>query len=108
MARSGRRQLLAQWPSEDREHAGDWRVERIDDDDGSCEVEIFSGPDAREQAIRYAASVRLGLRADRRQSRSRASSSARFCVSAKLKKSSASRSSVLARIIAATQAARAI
>jgi hypothetical protein len=38
---------------EDRENAGDWRVEWIDDD-GSIEVAIFSGPRARERAIRYA------------------------------------------------------
>jgi len=38
---------------EDRETPGDWRVER-EDDDGSIEVAIFSGPNARERAIRYA------------------------------------------------------
>jgi hypothetical protein len=38
---------------EDRENKGDWRVEWIDDD-GGCEVEIFTGPNAREQARRYA------------------------------------------------------
>ena len=33
---------------EDREHAGDWRVEFVDDD-GGCEVAIFAGPNARER-----------------------------------------------------------
>jgi hypothetical protein len=37
----------------DRERAGDWRVEKLDDDGGS-EVAIFSGGDARQRAIRYA------------------------------------------------------
>jgi hypothetical protein len=34
---------------EDREHAGDWRVEWFDDG-GGCEVETFTGPNARERA----------------------------------------------------------
>ena len=38
---------------EDRQWPGDWRVERIDDD-GGIEVVIFSGPNARERALRYA------------------------------------------------------
>jgi hypothetical protein len=38
---------------EDRAHAGDWRVEWFDDD-GGCEVEIFTGPNAGERARRYA------------------------------------------------------
>jgi hypothetical protein len=38
---------------EDREHAGDWRVEFVDDD-GGCEVAIFAGPNAKKRAIRYA------------------------------------------------------
>jgi hypothetical protein len=38
---------------EDRATPGDWRVEWFDDD-GRCELEIFSGPDARRQALRYA------------------------------------------------------
>jgi hypothetical protein len=38
---------------EDREWPGDWRVEWIDDD-GSIEVAVFSGPNARERALRYA------------------------------------------------------
>jgi hypothetical protein len=38
---------------EDREYAGDWRVEWVADD-GGVEVAIFSGPTARERAIRYA------------------------------------------------------
>jgi hypothetical protein len=32
---------------------GDWRVEKMDDE-GSCEVAIFSGPGAYERAVRYA------------------------------------------------------
>lgn len=38
---------------EDRKTPGDWRVELIDDD-GGIEVAIFSGPNARDRAIRYA------------------------------------------------------
>jgi hypothetical protein len=38
---------------EDRETPGRWRVERFDDD-GRCEMEIFAGPTARRQALRYA------------------------------------------------------
>jgi len=38
---------------EDRITPGDWRVEWFDDD-GGCEVAIFSGPNARERAILYA------------------------------------------------------
>jgi hypothetical protein len=38
---------------EDRQCPGDWRVEWTDND-GGCEVAIFSGPNARERAIRYA------------------------------------------------------
>jgi hypothetical protein len=38
---------------EDREAAGDWRVERIDDDGGG-EVAIFAGPNAPDRAIRCA------------------------------------------------------
>jgi len=38
---------------EDREITGQWRVEWIDDD-GRTELEIFTGPDARRQALRYA------------------------------------------------------
>jgi hypothetical protein len=37
---------------EDRKWPGDW-VEWIDDD-GGVEVGIFSGPNARERALRYA------------------------------------------------------
>jgi hypothetical protein len=37
----------------DREHSGNWRVEKMDDD-GGFEVAIFSGEDARQRAIRYA------------------------------------------------------
>ena len=38
---------------EDRVTPGDWRVER-EGEDGTIEVAIFSGPNARERAIRYA------------------------------------------------------
>ena len=38
---------------EDRENPGHWRVEWFDDD-GRTELEIFSGHDARRQALRYA------------------------------------------------------
>ena len=38
---------------EDRETPGDWRVVKFDED-GSCEVRVFTGPDARQQALDYA------------------------------------------------------
>jgi hypothetical protein len=38
---------------EDRWTSGRWRVEWFDDD-GRCELEIFTGPIARRQALRYA------------------------------------------------------
>ena len=38
---------------EDRDTPGQWRVEWFDDD-GRCEVQIFTGPTARKQALRYA------------------------------------------------------
>jgi hypothetical protein len=38
---------------EDRRMPGQWRVEWFDDD-GRCELEIFTGPDARRQALRFA------------------------------------------------------
>jgi hypothetical protein len=38
---------------EDRKFAGDWRVEKFDDD-GGAEVAIFCGPNARERAVQYA------------------------------------------------------
>jgi hypothetical protein len=38
---------------EDRETPGQWRVEWFDDD-GRCELEIFKGPIARRDALRYA------------------------------------------------------
>jgi hypothetical protein len=38
---------------QDRRIPGDWRVEWFDDD-GGCEVAIFSGPNARDRARRYA------------------------------------------------------
>src|SRR3954447_20611771 len=37
----------------DREHEGDWRVEKMDDDSG-IELALFSGGDARQRAISYA------------------------------------------------------
>ena len=37
----------------DRGSRDEWRVEWFDDD-GTCEVAIFAGPNARERAIRYA------------------------------------------------------
>jgi hypothetical protein len=38
---------------EDQVNAGDWRVEWFDDN-GGCEVTIFSGANARDRAISYA------------------------------------------------------
>ena len=38
----------------DREHVGDWRVEKLCEDGESIEIAIFSGGDARRRAIRYA------------------------------------------------------
>ena len=38
---------------EDRAKPGQWRVEWFDDD-GRSEMEIFTGPTARKQALRYA------------------------------------------------------
>ena len=38
---------------EDREIAGQWRVEKVDQE-GGCDVRIFTGPNARQQAIDYA------------------------------------------------------
>ena len=37
----------------DREHQGDWRVEKMDED-GGIELALFSGGDARQRAISYA------------------------------------------------------
>jgi hypothetical protein len=37
----------------DREYPEDWRVEKMDED-GGCEVAVFSGGDARQRAVRYA------------------------------------------------------
>jgi hypothetical protein len=39
---------------EDRETPGNWRVEKMDDEGGYEVVKVFTGPDARQQAIRYA------------------------------------------------------
>jgi hypothetical protein len=38
---------------ENRIVPGEWRVE-WSDDDGRCQLEIFTGPTARRQALRYA------------------------------------------------------
>jgi hypothetical protein len=38
---------------EDRETPGHWRVEWFGDD-GRCELQIFTGPTARRDALRYA------------------------------------------------------
>ena len=38
---------------EDRQTPGQWRVEWFDDD-GGCQVELFAGPTARRDALRYA------------------------------------------------------
>jgi hypothetical protein len=38
----------------DREHPGDWRVEKLCEDGESIEVAIFSGGDERQRTIRYA------------------------------------------------------
>jgi len=40
-------------PAKVFEDRGQWRVEWFDDD-GRCELEIFTGPEARRQALRYA------------------------------------------------------
>ena len=40
---------------EDRITPGDWRVEKMDEDGGYEDIKVFTGPDARRQAIRYAA-----------------------------------------------------
>jgi hypothetical protein len=37
---------------EDRLTPGQWRVEWFDDD-GGCQVELFAGPTARRDALRY-------------------------------------------------------
>ena len=53
-AAGARRAKLRAKVFEDRETPGQWRVEWFDDD-GACElVEIFTGPDARRRALRYA------------------------------------------------------
>ena len=38
----------------DREHTGDWRAEKLREDDEAIEIAIFGGGDARQPAIRYA------------------------------------------------------
>jgi hypothetical protein len=39
---------------EGRKTPGNWRVEKRDEDGGYDAVKVFTGPDARQQAIRYA------------------------------------------------------
>jgi hypothetical protein len=39
---------------EDRETPSNWRVEKMDEDGGYEAVKVFTGHDARDQAIRYA------------------------------------------------------
>jgi hypothetical protein len=39
---------------EDRKTPGNWRVEKMDEDGGYEVVKVFTGPDARQQAIQYA------------------------------------------------------
>jgi hypothetical protein len=39
---------------EDRETPGNWRVEKMDEDGGYEVVKVFTGPEARQQAIQYA------------------------------------------------------
>ena len=39
---------------EDRETPGNWRVEKMDEDGGYEAGKVLTGPDARQQAIRYA------------------------------------------------------
>jgi hypothetical protein len=39
---------------EDRETPGDWRVAKLNADGGYDAVKVFTGPDAWQQAIRYA------------------------------------------------------
>lgn len=38
----------------DRETPGNWRVEKMDEDGGYEVVKVFTGADARQQAIEYA------------------------------------------------------
>jgi hypothetical protein len=45
---------------EDREVPANWRVEKMDEDGGYEVVKVFTGPDARDQAIRYGISLRIG------------------------------------------------
>jgi hypothetical protein len=39
---------------EGRETPGNWRVEKMDEDGGYEVVKVFTGPEARQQAIQYA------------------------------------------------------
>ena len=39
---------------QDRDEPGKWRVEKMDEDGGYEVVKVFSGPNARRNAIRYA------------------------------------------------------
>jgi hypothetical protein len=45
---------------EDRDEAGEWRVEYFDDD-GGCYVTIFAGPEAERRARDYADALRAGV-----------------------------------------------
>jgi hypothetical protein len=38
----------------DREHQGNWRVEKMREDGGSECIAVFAGPNARQHAIDYA------------------------------------------------------
>jgi len=58
---------------EDRVKPGRWRVEWFDDD-GRSEVEIFTGPTARRQALRYAMQKYGAFREVQLESRMRARS----------------------------------
>jgi hypothetical protein len=45
---------------EDKEIAGDWRVEYVDDD-GACYVNIFVGPNAEHRARDYHRALKTGV-----------------------------------------------
>jgi hypothetical protein len=46
--------MMAYEVIEDRRYPSEWRVEAIDEE-GSCYVTLFSGPEAKERAQEYAA-----------------------------------------------------
>ena len=52
MAQIERLAKMAVKVSRDKMNRNDWRVERVIDD-GSVEMAIFSGPKAKERALRY-------------------------------------------------------